>query len=72
MQTAQKEAAIPIKATMLLPSNKWSKSSSVILKIIKASAITTKTVVKIFMGILIWSESNKNQLNEQTFNVRCK
>ncbi len=49
MQTAQKEAAIPIKAIALLPSNKWLKSSRVMLKMIKASAMTTKMEVKIFI-----------------------
>jgi hypothetical protein len=49
MQTAQKEAAIPIKPTRLSPSSKLLKSRSVILKMIKAKARITNMDVKIFI-----------------------
>lgn len=38
MKMAQNEAAIPINPTTLSPSNKWSKSKIVMLKMINANA----------------------------------
>ena len=49
MKTAQNEAAIPINPTKLSPVNKLSKSSSVMLKIIRAKAKTINMEVKIFI-----------------------
>lgn len=62
MQTAQKEAIIPIKATALLPSNKLLKSSKVILKTIRAKARITKIEVKIFISCIEF-EVKITQLN---------
>lgn len=42
IQTAHKEAIMPISATKLFPVNKLSKSSRVMLKIISATAIVIK------------------------------
>lgn len=53
IRTAQKDAAMPIKATTLSPLNGFLKSSRVMLKIIRATANTTNTFVKIFIRSFI-------------------
>ena len=57
MKTAQNEAAIPINPTKLSPVNKLSKSSSVMLKTIRARAKIINIEVKIFIiKVLLCSE----------------
>jgi hypothetical protein len=49
IKIAQNEAAIPIKAIILLPSRGFLKSSKLILKRIRPIAKTTNMLVKSFM-----------------------